>query len=208
MKASFLTGVCLTAALLLPATSWANFWLHRSASPVVAYYSPIYFTPLPVVTVPVPWPPILVAPPAVPVTPSPAFQPVTVAPAPLYAQPTAAPPSGTVEPPLASPPPSGAKPQATDRIQSRKPSEGAYDIHYVSSPTSGRLAGQDCAVMFWNLAGRDLTLYVEGQAHRLPARQSLKMNLSHDFRWNTENSLPHRQQVPAQESGLEIVLRE
>ena len=62
--------------------------------------------------------------------------------------------------------------------------------------------------MFWNLAGRDLTLYVEGQAHRLPARQSLKMNLSHDFRWNTENSLPHRQQVPAQESGLEIVLRE
>ena len=187
MKAHIWTGVVLATAGLWPATSEANCCLHRSATPVVSYYTPIYYAPIPVVTPA----PILIASPIIPVAPA-----SPLPPTPVYAQPTPAPASSPVPP------------TAPNRVQSLKTSEGEYDIHYVSFSTSDRLPGPRCSVIFWNLTGRDLTLYVDGQAHRLPAQRSLKLNLPHDFSWNKENSLSHRQQVPAQEGGLEVVLRE
>jgi hypothetical protein len=189
--------VSLVVALLMifaiPTTGLG--WFHslfsrssyRAAPPIAVYYCPV-----PVVAA-VPYP----------VVPAPYPEPVPVPPLRRYAEPRPAPPSGTPEPPR----PPETKPKAGVNTQeSRKVSEKFFDSYFVAGPT--RTPGGDrCAVTFWNLAGQNLTLTVEGRAHLLPAGQSVRLDLKREFTWTVAGREAERQQVPAAESGVEIVVR-
>jgi hypothetical protein len=97
-------------------------------------------------------------------------------------------------------------PKADDRArESLKVGEKFYDNYFL--PGAAPAAGDRCAVMFWNLSGQGLTLTVDGQTRSLPAGQSLRLDLKRDFAWSVTGRQPERQQVPAQESGVEIVIR-
>jgi hypothetical protein len=189
-------GVALLALLTVPATGFGWFGglfsrsSYRGAAPVTAYY--YCPTPPAVAFVPVPA-----------TVPPPPYAPPPPAAAPRYAEPRPAPPSGSsVEPPRAP----DAMPKAgVNAVESRKAGEKFYDSYLVAS--GGRPAGDRCAVMFWNLSGQGLTLTVDGQSRPLPAGQSLRLDLKRDFAWRVAGRDEERQQVPAQESGVEIVIR-
>jgi hypothetical protein len=199
-----LAAVALAAVLLLPAAGRANFGLfRRPLTTTTTYYYP---APVVVPAYPAYYYPAYTAP-AVPVCPPPT-PPVAAAPSRLYATPAPAPPSGTAEPPLAPGRSSAEPPRPGVNVQSesRKVSAGLYDTYFVGSP-GGRAAGDRCAVMFWNLSGRDMTLTVDGRTVSLPARQSLRLDLRRDFTWGVLGREPQRQQVPETEGGLEVVIR-
>jgi hypothetical protein len=190
-------GAALLVLLALPSTGFG--WFHslfsrpsRTAA-VTAYYCPV-----PVIAVPVAVPTFTIAPVPVPAPAPPA------APPRLYAEPRPAPPSGsTPEPPLAP----GAVPRAgVSGHESRRVDDNKYYDSYFVAGTRRAVADR-CAVTFWNLSAQGLALTVDGQAHALPAGQSVRLDLKRDFTWGVARRDTQRQQVPAQESGLEIVIR-
>jgi hypothetical protein len=194
MRGRVALGVALLVLLTAPATGFGWFGglfsrsSYRGAAPVTAYY---YCPPPAVAVVPAPAP---VPPP---------FAPPPPAAAPRYAEPRPAPPSGSsAEPPRAP----DAMPKAgVNAVESRKVSEKFYDRYFAAG--GAKAAGDRCAVMFWNLSGQGLTLTVDGQSRPLPAGQSLRLDLKRDFAWRVAGRDEERQQVPAQESAVEIVIR-
>jgi hypothetical protein len=89
--------------------------------------------------------------------------------------------------------------------ESRKIEAKFFDSYFVAG--GPRAAGDRCAVTFWNLSGRDMALTVDGQARTIPAGQNVRIDLKRDFSWTVAGRDAERQQVPAQESGVEIVIR-
>jgi hypothetical protein len=197
-------GTALVALLTVPTTGfgWFHSLFSRSsyrAAPATVYYCPV---------------PVVVAVPAAPAVPDPvplAAPPAPPAPYPIpgpvpqgrFAEPRPAPPSGTPEPPRAP----DTMPRAGAGVQeSRKADEKFFDSYFVAA--AARPAGGDrCAVTFWNLSGRGLALTIDGQPRTLSAGQSVRLELKRDFAWGVTGRDPQRQQVPAQESGVEIVIR-
>jgi hypothetical protein len=201
-------GVALLVLLTVPATGfgWFGSLFSRSSYRAAPRATVYYYCPAPVFAAvapaPEPWPSA--------VTPAPEPWPSAgppVAPPPLavprYAEPRPAPPSGsTVEPPRMP----DAMPKAGVNAQeSRKASDKFYDSYFVAS--GARAARERCAVTFWNLSGQGVTLTVDGQSHPLGTGQSLRLDLKHSFAWRVAGRDEERQEVPAQESGVEIVIR-
>jgi hypothetical protein len=203
-------GTALLVMLTIPTTGFG--WFHSPFSRSSSRTAPatVYYCPVPVVAASAPY---AVAPAFLPVSPtippvSPTILPVSptippAAPPGQFAQPRPAPPSSTPEPPRA---PDGM-PRAGDSAQeSRKTDQKFYDSYFVAGPA--RTPGGDrCPVTFWNLSGRSLALTVDGQARTLSAGQSVRLDLKRDFAWAVGGRVSERQQVPAPESGVEIVIR-
>jgi hypothetical protein len=127
---------------------------------------------------------------------APVYCPVAVAPVSagtIYAIPRSAPPSGsqTGEPPLPSSPERGPK-----IIESRSLG-GSYDTK----------DNDLCRVGFWNIAGRDVTVTINGKARTVPRNRSITVELSRRFVWQVEERDPHREQVPTGQTTYEIVIR-
>jgi hypothetical protein len=189
----------LSAALLVlltvPVTGFGWFRSSLSRSSYLAAPAAVYYCPAPAAVAVVPAPVPLPAVPA-PVAPAPPALP-------RYAEPRPAPPSGsTVEPPRA---PESMPKAGVNAQESRKAGDKFYDSYFVAGGAPP--AGERCAVMFWNLSGQGLTLTVDGQARPLAAGQSVRVDLKRDFAWRVAGRDEERQQVPAQESGVEIVIR-
>jgi hypothetical protein len=91
--------------------------------------------------------------------------------------------------------------------ESRKADAKFFDSYFVASAAARAPGADRCAVTFWNLSGHALTLTVGGQARALPSGQNLRLDLKREFAWGVSGRDPERQQVPAQESGVEIVIR-
>jgi hypothetical protein len=195
-------GAALLVLLAMPTTGFG--WFHsmfsrssyRAAAPATVYYCPV---PV-VVAVPAATPVPYAVAPAVPPTPFPG--PPAPAPAPRYAEPRPAPPSSTPEPPKA---PDTMPKAGVNAQESRKTEVKFYDSYFVAG--GARAAGDHCAVTFWNLSGRGVTLTVDGQARTLAAGQNVRLDLKREFSWTVAGRDAERQQVPAQESGVEIVIR-
>lgn len=182
MRWRALLGAALVVLLTFPTTGFGWF---RSlfARPAPA---PVYYCPAPI---------FMVAPAVMPAAPT--------APVRMYAEPRPAPPSGSsVEPPRAPElmPKAGVNPH-----ESQKVSEKFYDSYFVAG--GARSAADRCAVTFWNLSGQGITLTVDGQARTVAAGRSVRLDLKRDFTWGVAGREAERQQVPAQESGMEIVIR-
>jgi hypothetical protein len=197
MRWRALLGAALLVLLTMPTTGFG--WFHslfgrssyRAAPPMVVYYYPV--------------PAVVTVPAAVPAAvPAPYVAPPLTPPR-LYAEPRPAPPSGSsAEPPRAPEP----MPRAGVNTQeSRKADDKFYDSYFIAGTM--RTPGPDrCAVTFWNLSGKGLTLTVDGQARVLPAGQNVRLDLKRDFAWRVTGRDSERQQVPARETGVEIVIRQ
>jgi hypothetical protein len=196
-------AVALVLPLLMPAIGfgWFRSGASRSAyraAPAVAVY---YYCPAPaLVAFPAPVPALL--PIAVPYAapPAPLAPPPMTAPG--HAVPRPAPPSGTQEPPRV---PEGMPKAGVSTSESRKEGTRFYDSYFV---TGGRRPLPDRTdVTFWNLTGQGLTLTVDGRSLTMVPGQSTRLDLGREFAWRVAGRAEEREQVPAQESGLEIVIR-
>ncbi|MCC6416799.1 MAG: hypothetical protein IT429_00965 [Gemmataceae bacterium] len=171
----------------------SSYYYTASYYPSVSYYTPgSYYTPVTYsafYTAPV-WEVSY----AVPVTYcAPASTVVVPAAASVYAQPTAAPPSQTVEPP-----PSASTPKVTE---SRGGNRGSVTARTGLGPDRAQVG-------FWNVAGRDLNLTVDGQSYILGRGRSLTLNLGRQFAWRVDGGAAHAERVPAGTNTLEIVVRQ
>jgi hypothetical protein len=216
------------AVLLLfvcPVTAYGWGWHGRTAVRTAYYYPvPVFAAPVYVPTVAVPAP--VYAPPAA-AAPAPLYAPAVVPP---EACPVGGPPAGVIAVPGGPPPqqPAGAGPQAVSpgatapaspappstgpitSESSRKAADNTgspyYDT-YTPARSPDRPAGERCRVSFWNLAGRPLTVKVDGRSVVLEANRKTTLDLGHHFVWRVDDRDPHAVNVPADESGLEIVVR-
>jgi hypothetical protein len=103
---------------------------------------------------------------------------------PKYATPSAAPPSATTEPPFGD---------------SRMPKIIA------KSPD---VAKDRCRVGFWNLAGRDLSVMIEGKSYALPKNQVLTFDMDRQFTWQVTGKTAQIQRVPEGQAAYEVLIRE
>jgi hypothetical protein len=99
-------------------------------------------------------------------------------------------------------------PGAGVTTQVRKPSELYFNAYFLA--TKGQTpswAGQ-CPVTFWNLSGQVLTVKVENWSFSLQPGQNRKLDLPRTFSWSAGLYGLRQQQIPAAETGLEIVIRD
>jgi hypothetical protein len=74
--------------------------------------------------------------------------------------------------------------------------------------TESRSADERCRVGFWNFTGRDVTLTVAGQKHKLAKDRAVTLELPRQFDWRVDAGTAHTVQVPAAQASHEIFLRE
>jgi hypothetical protein len=198
MRSRFVCTLALAVFLFLAAAGPASAFGWRRAVSSSYYYSApvVYVAAYPVL----PCPPVPVV--SFPVAPA-----VAAPPAQLYAAPQPAPPSpsSSAEPPLA--PRSSSDRGLQGAVESRRPGPPPHDTYYVARRATVRETPERCAVTFWNMTGRNVTLTVNGQAYTLPAGDSLKLPLGRQFVWNVSGRETKQQVVPPEEVGVEIVLR-
>jgi hypothetical protein len=65
-----------------------------------------------------------------------------------------------------------------------------------------------CAVGFWNITGRDISLTVNDKKHQLPKDQSLTLELEKHFRWSQDGGEFQQVRVPEHQLTHEIVVRD
>ena len=109
---------------------------------------------------------------------------------PRYANPTPAPPSSTGEPPL------GANDPRAPKIITR------------SAGANLAAAKDRCRVGFWNLAGRDVMVTIEGKAWSLPKNQVLTFDLERHFTWQVAGQTQQVERVPGNVGAHEVIIRE
>jgi len=86
-------------------------------------------------------------------------------------------------------------------------SRSFYESFSVQPPSTDKLSADRCAVGFWNLTGRDVTLSVDGKPQIIPQGKSLKLQLGRQFVWQIGGHDAQTEKVPMENSGVEIVLR-
>jgi hypothetical protein len=202
-----MTGLLRHSAVLLlfcfPLSAWGHGLGVRSRS--VAYFYPVCTPSAPIVVCV----PVLAMGPA----PLPASVPLGGPPRglPNYARPTPAPPSSspaTPAPPLAAPEaPRSPAPASPRRSSDVRESRSYYDAYPGSPRESSKPAGDRCAVGFWNLTGRDLTIKIDGQARSLAQGKNIQVDAGRQFIWQIEGRDPQHENVASGESALEIVIR-
>jgi hypothetical protein len=122
------------------------------------------------------------------------------------------PPATRPNPPASTAPatPAPASPGPVTPGTSRKPADTAtsyFDTYTVARRPTDRPAAERCRVSFWNLAGRPLSLKVDGRSLVLGIDKKMTFDLGHHFIWRVDERDPQNENVPAEESGLEIVVR-
>ncbi|SRR5260370_1281193 len=127
---------------------------------------------------------------------------------PLGAQPIPGPQPRQV--PLAAP---SAAPPSAGPITSGKgqpevtESRSFYEAFKVRPTSTDQPAGERCAVGFWNLTGRDVTVSVDGKPQVIPRGKILKLQVDRQFVWQVGGHEAQKEKVASENSGLEIVLR-
>jgi hypothetical protein len=208
MSRSVLGVIAIVVVLTSPAAAPAWYWSRAAAS---CTYGPVFVRgaepvviPAPIFTpVPAPFPVVQ----TVPVYPGITAQPPVVP----YASPTPAPPS---QPPPAAPAPPATASPPMQKVQEERSSNAAnvedarfYDPYPVASRNPMKPVGERCAVAFWNLSARDMTLKVAGQTRPLLRGQKVSLDLGRKFTWQVDERQPREETVAASDPGLEIVIR-
>lgn len=171
--------------LLVSVPASANWWRRAAPVTVSAYYYP------PVVV----WSPSypVVCPPVVTAVPAPtAAPPVHATPVPAPASPA---PIRPIPAPQPTPPPAGVR-----------ESQSYYDA-YAASTAASAPASSTCAVGFWNSTARPVTLRVAGQVYTLAAGRGVMVDLPRQFAWQIDGRESQTTRVPADQVGVDIVIR-
>jgi hypothetical protein len=168
----------------------AHAYYAYSVPVTTAYFYPECGLPAPVTTL------FYYAPPLYTVAPPPCItEAQSASPATPYATPRPAPPS--------APAPSAA-PGPAPKITESRSRTGRYPPGFS---TSSDAAKNLYRVGFWNLAGRDLTITVDGQVHSLPQGRAITVSLGRRFVWQVDEHEGQEERIPADRSTLEIVIR-
>jgi hypothetical protein len=112
--------------------------------------------------------------------------------------------------PLAAPkaaPPSAGPISADKNRPEVTESRSFYEAFKVQPTISDKPALEQCALGFWNLTGRDVTVSVDGKTQVIPQGKSLKLQVGRQFVWQLGGHEALTEKVPTENSGLEIVLR-
>jgi hypothetical protein len=117
----------------------------------------------------------------------------------IYATPTPAPPLGQPQGKPATPPP--APPPGV------KESRSFFDAYALAGPAGQPVNGLRCQVGFWNNTEQDLVVTVDGQARTLVRGKGVTLELPRSFVWQVDGREPRSERVPAEQAGLEIVIR-
>lgn len=203
-------GIAVVILLVFPALVSANGF-RRATTTASYYYAPAWPTYSVIYEYP------MYAAPAPVCVEQPAFaQPQQ--PGRLYAQPVPAAPSGvpgrtplvpkTTEPPLSPSTPS-TKPGVTE-------SRSFFNAYTVAPRANDKPLANRVHVGFWNLTDNDVTLTISDAAgptatqvstHTIAKGKDLRIDLPRKFVWRIDSRESVNEQVPATESGLEIVIR-
>jgi hypothetical protein len=116
-----------------------------------------------------------------------------------FANPTPAPPSPTGEPPI----------QKKTAIDPRMPIIVTSHALSGSMPPGAALLPKDrVRVGFWNLAGRDVTVTIDGKSHALAKNRAVTLDLGRQFAWQVANQPQHVERIPEGQQSHEVVIRE
>lgn len=182
-------------ALVLFGPLTANAFGCEAGGPVVtAYYYPapvVYAEPAPAIQY-VPAPVCATEAPVCSPAAPPACAPGT------YAVPTPAPPSASP----ATPPATPGKP-----IPKVTESQSYYNAYAASPSSANKPERERFQVDFWNLSGQELILQVSGQTYVLIPGNKVQLDLGRQFVWQIAGREPQAETIPANESGVEIVVR-
>ncbi len=102
----------------------------------------------------------------------------------------------------ATPTPAPASRKAPRVIEERTPPAGR--------PADGKPAaatGERVSVGFWNVAGRDVVLKVDGTSYPVPRNRRVKLDLPRRFVWQVVGAEPQAEQVPEGKATLDLVIR-
>lgn len=169
----------------------ANGLRARNTGTTTAAYSAYY--PPTIVYVPV-FPaalPVFVPPPCAPTT-------AGTAPPRIFATPTPAPPTT----PATTPPPPAATSPAPGVSESRYPDASVATVRDSRSAVAPR-----CSVGFWNQSGRDVILRIDGQPRILSRGEGVTIDLPHRFVWQVDERTAQMENVPAQQTTVDLVIR-
>ena len=117
---------------------------------------------------------------------------------PGQAIPTPAPASSTAEPPL-------QKKVANDPRMPLIVTSHAIGGNYVPGSS---LPKDRCRVGFWNLAGREVTLVIEGKAYTLPKDRAVTLDLERQFAWQVAGRSQHVERIAEGQASHEVVIQE
>jgi len=106
-------------------------------------------------------------------------------------------------------PPTVREPKLATREERAAPLTPEYAVYPVPGRDPAVPPGPVTRVRvgWWNQTERTVELLIEGQSHRIPPRQSLKLTVPGTFRWNEVGQPSRTESVPADAVGLEIVIR-
>lgn len=198
--------------LVLPLPGRANFGLLRRPVPVSAsFYAPVpMYYAAPVVTGPLVLP-SMVCPSVVPLPSEgmimPSTGPTLAVPPPIAGQPimptvpgTRAVPLMPLAPPQSAPP---SENPGLPRVQetSLKPRNTDYDLYTTAGGSTGS------AATFWNLTGSALQVTIEGEVRTLATGQSLAVPVSREFRWTIAGRETVTSRLPAEGTGVTVMIR-
>jgi hypothetical protein len=116
-----------------------------------------------------------------------------------FANPLPAPPSSTGEPPL------NKKTSADPRMPIIVTS---HAMSGSTAPGAAPLAKNRVRVGFWNLAGRDVTVSIDGKAYKLAKDRAITLDLERQFAWQIANQPMHVERIAEGQFSHEVVIRE
>jgi hypothetical protein len=120
--------------------------------------------------------------------------------------PLSAPSAAPLAAPSAAPPSTGPIPPGKNQPEVTE-SRSYYEAFKVRPISLDQPTGNHCALGFWNLTGRDVTVSVDGKPQVIPQGKSLRVQVARQFVWQMSGHEALTEKVPAENSGLEIVLR-
>lgn len=91
---------------------------------------------------------------------------------------------------------------------------GASDSRLPKITTTHSLAAAlgssrgSCSVGFWNFAGRDITLMIDGKSWSLPRNQVLTFEVDRQFTWQVPGQVEHLERVPDGQIAYEVIVRD
>jgi hypothetical protein len=82
-----------------------------------------------------------------------------------------------------------------------------YDTYATGGRDTSRMANGRVSVGFWNLTGQDLVFQAGGQRLALPRGRNVTLELDRQFTWQVEGRPALKEQAPAGEPAMAIVIR-
>lgn len=86
-------------------------------------------------------------------------------------------------------------------------SRSYYEAFPVAVNEPARRFGERCAIEFFNLTDKDLTMKIDGQSRTLARGKSLSLDLARRFTWQIDGRDVNQENIAIGEAAMQIVIR-